>query len=81
MTCPCNVNPLISDFYIAYRMTMIQRPSVVRQSTISKIFFSETNQSQILYESSIGGGTNVYINNPGHITKMAAMPIIYGKNL
>ena len=25
------------------------------------------------------GGTNVYINNPGHMTKMAAMPI-YGKN-
>ena len=25
------------------------------------------------------GGTNVYINNPGHITKMAAMPI-YGHN-
>ena len=24
-------------------------------------------------------GTNVYINNPGHMTKMAAMPI-YGKN-
>ena len=26
------------------------------------------------------GGTKVYINGPGHITKMAAMPI-YGKNL
>ena len=25
-------------------------------------------------------GTNVYINNPGHMTKMAAMPI-YGKTL
>ena len=25
------------------------------------------------------GGTNVCINNPGHMTKMAAMPI-YGKN-
>ena len=25
------------------------------------------------------GGTNVYINNPGHMTKVAAMPI-YGKN-
>ena len=24
------------------------------------------------------GGTNVYINGPGHMTKMAAMPI-YGK--
>ena len=26
------------------------------------------------------GGTNVYINNLGHVTKLAAMPI-YGKNL
>ena len=26
-----------------------------------------------------GGGTNVYINNVGHMTKMATMPI-YGKN-
>ena len=26
-----------------------------------------------------GGGTNVFINNSGHITKMSAMPI-YGKN-
>ena len=26
------------------------------------------------------GGTKVYINGPGHMTKMAAMPI-YGKNL
>ena len=25
------------------------------------------------------GGTNVIINKPGHMTKMAAMPI-YGKN-
>ena len=27
-----------------------------------------------------GGGTKVYINGPGHMTKMAAMAI-YGKNL
>ena len=27
-----------------------------------------------------GGGTKVCINGPGHMTKMAAMPI-YGKNL
>ena len=32
------------------------------------------------HEASIGsGGTNVYINNLGHMTKMAAIPI-YGKN-
>ena len=37
------------------------------------------NQSQILCEASIGCVINVYINNPGHMTKMATMPI-YGKN-
>ena len=39
-----------------------------------------TNQSQILYVLSLGRGTKVCINGPGHMTKMAAMPI-YGKNL
>ena len=33
------------------------------------------NQSQILYEASIGKGNPVYINNLGHMTKMATMPI------
>ena len=49
----------------------------------SKIVFSETAwpmkakfYMMHLYE----GGTNVYINNPCHITKMATMPI-YGKTL
>ena len=37
------------------------------------------NQSQILCGASWEGGTKVYINGPGHMTKMAAMPI-YGKN-
>ena len=48
----------------------------------SKIFFSETTwstkakfYSKHLWE----GGVNVFINNPGHMIKMAAMPI-YGKN-
>ena len=38
------------------------------------------NRSQILCGASLGGGTKVCINGPGHMTKMAAMPI-YGKNL
>ena len=37
------------------------------------------HQSQILCEASTGWVTNVYISNPGHMTKMTAMPI-YGKN-
>ena len=46
-----------------------RRPSVrasISAFTFSKIFFPEE-------------GTNVYINNPGQMTKMAAMSI-YGKN-
>ena len=35
------------------------------------------NQCQISYGASLGRGKKVYINGPGHITKMAAMPI-YG---
>ena len=35
------------------------------------------NQSQILCEVSIGWVTNVFMNYPGHMAKMAAMPI-YG---
>ena len=49
----------------------------------SKIFFSKTTwpikvkfYRKHLYE----GGTSVIINIPGHMTKMATMPI-YGKNL
>ena len=62
------------------------RPSVVRPSVrrppFSKIFFSETAwpiKAKFYMKHLWEGGTNVYINNPGHITKMAAMPI-YGKN-
>ena len=62
------------------------RPSVVRPSVrrppFSKIFFSETAwpmKAKFYMNHLWEGGTNVYINNPGHMTKMAAMPI-YGKN-
>ena len=37
------------------------------------------NQSQILYEAFIGMGNQSVRENPGHMTKMATMPI-YGKN-
>ena len=37
------------------------------------------NQSQILCGASLGRGNESYVNGPGHMTKMAAMPI-YGKN-
>ena len=55
------------------------RPS----STISNIFSSETAwpiKAKFYLEPPWEGGTKVCINGPGHMTKMAAMPI-YGKNL
>ena len=59
----------------------VRRPSV-RRPPFSKIFFSETAwpiKAKFYMKHLWEGGTNVYLNNPGHMTKMAAMPI-YGKN-
>ena len=60
------------------------RPSVVvRPFTFSNIFSSETAlqiKAKFYVELLWEGGTKVCINGPGHMTKMAAMPI-YGKNL
>ena len=47
------------------------------------IFSSETAlpvKVKFLMEPPWDGGTKVYSNGPGHMTKMAAMPM-YGKNL
>ena len=66
-------------------MAMLQRLSVIRlrrPSTISKIFSSETTgpiKAKLHVEHPLEKGTKVYINDLGHMTKMAAMPI-YGKN-
>ena len=57
------------------------RPSV-RRPPFSKIFFSETAwpiKAKFYMKHLWEGRTNVFINNPCHMTKMAAMPI-YGKN-
>ena len=63
-------------------MAMIRRPSSVRRHPpFSKIFFSETAwpiKAKFYVKHLWEGGTNVFINNPGDMTKMAAMPI-YGK--
>ena len=61
----------------------IRRPSSVRPSTFSNIFYSETAwpiKAKFYVEPPWEGGTKVCINGPGHMTKMAAMSI-YGKNL
>ena len=53
-----------------------------RPFTFSNIFSSETAlpiKAKFYVEPPWEGGTKVYINGPGHMTKMAATPI-YGKN-
>ena len=56
---------------------------VVCLSTFSNVFSSETTgpiETKFHLEPPWEGGTKVCSNGPGHMTKMAAMPI-YGKNL
>ena len=56
---------------------------VRRPFTISNVFSSEIAwpiRAKFYLEPPWEGGTKVYINGPGHMTKMAAMPI-YGKKL
>ena len=62
---------------------MLWRPS----SSLSSVHNVQTSallkllgQSKPNLEPPWEGGTKVYINGPGHMTKMVAMPI-YGKNL
>ena len=67
----------------------IRRPSSVcpssvrrRPFTFSNVFSSETAwpiKAKFYVEPPWEGGTKVYINGPGYMTKMAATPI-YGKN-
>ena len=55
----------------------------VCMSTFSNIFFPETTgliAAKFHMEPPWDGGTKVCSNSPGHMTKMAAMPI-YGKSL
>ena len=54
-----------------------------RRQQCLNIFSSETAlpiKTKFYVEPPWEGGTKVYINGPGHMTKMATMPI-YGKNL
>ena len=69
---------------IVYQWSGVRRPSVRRRRRpqCSNIFFSETAwpiKAKFYVEPPWEGGTKVYINGPGHMTKMAATPI-YGKN-
>ena len=69
---------------IVYQWSGVRRPSVRRRRRpqCSNIFFSKTAwpiKAKFYVEPPWEGGTKVYINGPGHMTKMAATPI-YGKN-
>ena len=64
-------------------IVVVLRPVVVCPSTIPKVFSSETAcpiKAKFYVAPPWEAGTKVYINGPGHIIKMAVMPI-YGKNL
>ena len=53
-----------------------------RPFTFSNVFSSETAwpiKAKFYVEPPWEGGTKVYINGPGHMTKMAATPL-HGKN-
>ena len=68
------------DELIGYPWSVVRRR---RPSTISNVFSSETAwpiKAKFYMKPPLGGGTKAYINGPGHMTKMAAMPI-YGKKL
>ena len=70
-------------FCIPIEPASVRPSSVVRRPPFSKFFSSETAwpiKAKFYVKPPLEGGLNVYINGPGHMTKMAAMPI-YGKNL
>ena len=67
---------------IVYPWSSVRRPSVVRRSQCSNIFFSETAwpiKAKFYVEPPWVGGTKFCSRHVGHMTKMAATPI-YGKN-
>ena len=67
---------------IVYPWSGVRRPSVVRRSQCSNIFFSETAwpiKAKFYVEPPWVGETKFCSRHLGHMTKMAATPI-YGKN-
>ena len=93
MSFVCVTKSLVLLAHLSRRLTgeligypWIRRPSSTvrrRPFTFSNILSSETPwliKAKFYVEPTWEGGTKVYINSPGHMTKMAAMPI-YGKNL
>ena len=82
-TCLAHLSRRLTGELIGY--PWIRRPSVCRRRpfTFSNIFSSETAwpiKAKFYVEPPWEGGTKVCINGPGHMTKMAVMPI-YGKQI
>ena len=70
---------LIGYPWIRRPPSSVRPSSVVRPFTFSNIFSSETAwpiKAKFYVEPPWEGGTKVCINGPGHMTKMAAMPIM-----
>ena len=68
---------------IVYPYSGVRRRRCRCRQQCLNIFSSETAlpiKAKFYVEPPWDGGTKVYINGPGHMTKMAAMPI-YGKKL
>ena len=65
----------------SYTSDSVVRLSSVRPSTFSNISSEATGPIELKFhlETNRDGGTKVCANVPGHMTKMADMPI-YGKN-
>ena len=78
-----NMNMIACQLFLLFKKstTFWDNPRICSLS--SNIFFSETAlpiNAKFHVEPPWEGVTKVYINGPGHMTKMANMPI-YGKNL
>ena len=82
---PIRISDLLYAFldHLSQRLIDTHGPASSVRSQFSNVFSSETAwpiKAKFYVEPPWEGGTKVYINGPGHMTKMAAMPI-YGKNL
>ena len=63
-----------------HSLTLVQGHSYL---TYSNVFFLETarpTEAKFYVKPQWDGGTKICSNRPGHMTKMAAIPI-YGKNI
>ena len=80
----CSPEPLGSPHKVtSYWQALSSVCGYVCMSTFSNILSSETTgpiEAKFHMEPPWDGGTKICSNGPGHMTKMAAMPI-YGKNL